>query len=317
MTRRCSPAPTLAALRRALDARAAPAAFVARATFERRLQGLPAGRAAVRATFDPRRLLSERSPPLAASRWGRSLRDGAAVLVTDGAAVRVPFRVRAEPAGVTAQDLPAATGTGVARAQGRAPVVAGLRTLGQLARFATAAGLEPFVTLARLPGPLRPDLAGLSAGATLTSADGRRFTARTVPPDPGDWARKLGRLDALSGLIRVTGLADVRVDRVAGGAYTIEEGGRLVARAGVFGRVLVLSTDPRADLRAAASAPARPTPRGADGALTVRIAPGAAGRLLLGGAALPGALLDRLGDVVGWARFAPTGVTGELRLPVR
>lgn len=109
-------APTAAALRRVLDARAAPAARSARASFERRLRGLPAARAAVRATFAPRALLRARSPELAASGWGRSLRDGAAVLVADATGARLPFRVTAEPAGLTPADLPLATGS---RAPGR------------------------------------------------------------------------------------------------------------------------------------------------------------------------------------------------------
>ncbi len=310
-------ASTAADLRRALDARAAPAARFARASFERRLRGLPAARAAVRATFAPRSLLRARASALAASRWGRSLRDGAAVLVADATGARVPFRITAEPAGLTAADLPVATGPREPVARGAAPLVLGVRSLARLASFASAAGLEPFATLARLPGPLRPDIGALTADATLTSRDGRRYTARTEPPDPGDWREKLGRLDALSGLIRATGLADVRVDRSRDGAYTLEQGGRPVARAGVFGRALVLSTDPRADLRAAAAVPATPPPPGARGALTLRLTPDGARRLLLGGAALPGLLLDHLGDLTGSARVELTGVTGELRLGVR
>jgi hypothetical protein len=109
----------------------------------------------------------------------------------------------------------------------------------------------------------------------------------------------------------------VGVDRGRDGAYTIEEGGDLVARAGVFGRTLVVSTEPRADLRAAAAAPVTPPPAGRRGAVTLRLTPDGARRLLLRGAALPSVLLDRVGDLVGSARVELTGVTGELRLGLR
>ena len=73
----------------------------------------------------------------------------------------------------------------------------------------------------------------------------------------------------------------------------------------------MFSTDPRANLAAAARAPFTPTPPGAAGALTLRLAPS------LFGAVLPALARDHLGDVTGWARFAPAGVRGELGVAVR
>ena len=68
------------------------------------------------------------SPRVAATRWGRSLRDGAAVLVAGRNGLRLPFRLRGDPAAVTDADLPIATGGAPPRARGNAPLTIGIRT---------------------------------------------------------------------------------------------------------------------------------------------------------------------------------------------
>jgi hypothetical protein len=300
-------------LNAALAAGRQPAARQARATFDRRFQGLPA-KGPVRVAFNPRALLAAQAPQLAPTAWGRSLRDGAAVLTTAGSEIRAPFRITADPAGLKPADLPIATGAAAPQARGSAPIVAGVRDPAQTLAFLRAAKIVPQLDVVdRIPGFLRPDLGNLGPQGTLTTADLERFTLRTEPPDPGGWSRKLGRLDALSGLIRATGLADVRVDK-RDGVYVIEEKGELLVRVGVFGRAVVISTDPGADLGRAAAAPPTPAPPGAAGALTARVRPTALRSLGLG---LPGLLTDRLGDLTGWARAELDGVNGELRLPVR
>jgi hypothetical protein len=305
---------TRADLEAALAAAAQPAAGYARATFDKRFVGLPAGpTASVRLAFDARAQLARRAPQLAATRWGRSLRDGAAVLTTSGSELRAPFRVTSDPVGLRPEDLPTATGADAPQARGSAPVVVGLRDPARTLAFARDAGLFTELDLVdQLPGFLKPDLNDLGANGTLTmpSLDLNTLTLRVEPPDPGDWASKFGRLDALSGFAKQAGLADIDIDH-RDGVYTLTQGGKLVARVGVFGRALVLSNDPRADLRAAATAPASPTPTGAAGAVTARL------RAAVLTAALPALLRERLGDVTGWARAELTGVSGELRLAVR
>jgi hypothetical protein len=282
----------------------------ARAAFDRHFTGLP--RSSARVAFDAHALLAGRSPEAAATRWGRSLRAGAAVLVSRGERVVLPFKIAADPSGVAPSDLPVPAGTAVPRMQGSGPIVAAVRSPAQTLAFLRAAGLlSALDVLARAPGFLRPDLSDLGPDATITTPDLRVFTVRATPRDPGDWSTKLARLDALSGLIRFTGIADVRIDRGRDGAYTIVQNGRLAGRAGVYGRTLVLSTDPRADLPAAGRAPLRPAPAGAAGALTLRLAPALFGELL------PALVRDRVGDVTGWARTSLTGVRGELGVAVR
>jgi hypothetical protein len=270
------------------------------------MAGLPA--ASARVAFDAGTLLAARAPQLAKTDWGRSLRAGAAVLVVRRGRVVVPFRVAADPFA----SLPFGSGATVPRMQGSGPVVAAVRSPATTLAFLRSAGLLPALdTLARAPGFLRPNLSDLGPDATITTTDLRALTVRVTPPDPGEWATKLGRLDALSGLIRFAGVADVRIDRQADGAYSIEENGKLVGRAGVYGRVVVFTTDPAADLRAAARAPVTPPPANAAGGLTLRVAPA------LFGALLPALVRDHAGDVSGWARVEPTGLHGELGVAIR
>jgi hypothetical protein len=298
-------------LQAALKSADSSAAEYARATFDKRFDGLPQGSSA-RVGFRPQPLLASRSPEIANTRWAKSLRAGAAVLATEGNVVRVPFKIEADPVGLTPADLPIATGAQPPSARGSGPLIAGIRNPAQTLKFVRTAGLLQELNLVdQLPGFLKPDLGNLGPNGTLTSAslDFSHITLRTEPPDPGDWSSKLGRLDALSGIARRTGITDIDIAH-KDGVYTLTENGNLVARIGIFGRALVLSNDPNAELQAAANAPASPTPPGAAGALTLRARPTA----FFGD--LPDLISGRIGDVTGWARAELTGVTGELQLAV-
>jgi hypothetical protein len=105
-------------------------------------------------------------------------------------------------------------------------------------------------------------------------------------------------------------LGDLSIDH-RDGAYALTQGGELIARAGVYGRALVLSNDPAANLRAAAAAPTTPLPPGAAGALTARL------RSSVLATQIPELIRARVGDLTAWARAELTGVTGELRLALR
>jgi hypothetical protein len=305
-------APSAADLRAAEAAAGAPAARYARATFDKRFASLPRD-AGARVAFDPRPLLSSRSPETANTPWGRALREGAAVLTTSGATVLVPFRVTADPIGLEPADLPLATGPQPPQARGSAPLVAGLRDPAHTLAFARRAGLlQELDLLDQLPGFLEPDLTDLGPNGTVTSTalDLKHLTARFEPPDPGDWETKLARIDTLAGLAGNLVPGGLKIDH-RDGVYTLTSDGKLVARAGLFGRALVLSNDPSANLRAAAAATAAPTPPGAAGALTARL------RSSVLATQIPELIRARLGDLTAWARTELTGVTGELRLALR
>jgi hypothetical protein len=300
-------APDAGALRASL-AGAAAAAPRAKAAFDQRFAALP--QAAARVAFNPRAVLAARAPGAARTVWGRSLRTGAAVLVLRGDRLVLPFALTA--AQVEPAALPITTGSSPPRAAGRGPVVAAVRSPAQTLAFLRSAGLlDALDVLDRAPGFLRPNLSDLGPEATIVAADQQHLTVRTTPPDPSDWSAKLDRLDALSGLIRFAGLANVRIDRERTGAYSIESDGELAGRVGVFGSAVVFSTDPRADLDAAARAPAAAPVPDAAGALTVRVAASMFGPLL------PVLARGHVADVTGWARAEPTGARGELSVQVR
>ena len=73
----------------------------------------------------------------------------------------------------------------------------------------------------------------------------------------------------------------------------------------------MLSNDPRANLRALATAPATPPLAGAHGGLTV------AGSSDLLKPYLPGIVRSRIRALNAWARVETTGLTGELQIPLR
>jgi len=305
-------APSAADLKISLAGARQPAARYARATFDERFAGLPA-KTSARVAFDPRALLTKRAPQIAGTRWARSLRDGAAVLTTSGDELRLRFRIEADPVGLTPADLPIATGPSPPRARGSAPLVIGVRDPAHTLGFARAAGLLPALDFVdRLPGLVRPNLDDLGPYGTITSASLGlgHLTARTEPPDPGDWGTRLRLLDTIGDIARRVGGSGFGIDR-RDGVYTFSQDGELVARAGIYGRALVLSKDPDADLPAAAAAPAAPVPPGAAGALTARLRSSALATQI------PALIRARLGDLTAWARAELTGVTGELRLALR
>jgi hypothetical protein len=269
----------------------------ARRRFDDRFAGLPPADG-IRAAFRPQSFLQ---PGVAKTRWGRSLRDGAAVVAED---FRVPFLVHADPAGILAGDLPIAPGATAPATHGEAPVVIGLRDPARSVAFARDSGLVPeLAVVERLPGFLRPNFNDLGTDGTLTlpRLSPERLTLRAQPRNPGDWASKFGRLEALSRIASpVVGLDVQERD----GVYTLLEDGRVIVRAAVFGRVLMLSTDPAADLRKAAAAPATPPPPGAAGGLTLRATAAALGTTV--------PALLRSGTVTGWVRAEPSGLSGEL-----
>jgi hypothetical protein len=305
-------APTAADLRAAMSAAGQPAARYARAAFDKRFAGLPRA-ASARLAFNPQRLLQQQAKQIAGTRWARSLKDGAAVLTTQGNELHVPFKVTADPVGVTPEDLPIATGPKPPQANGDAPLTIGVRDPAHTLAFARAAGLLPVLdTLDQLPGLVRPNLDDLGTNGTITSTgrDLSHITLRTEPPDPGDWATKLRLIDTIGSIASQVGGAGFGIDR-HGDEYSFSQDGEVVARVAVYDKVVVLSNDPRADLKAAAAAPAAPTPPGAAGALTARL------RSSVLATQIPALVRDRLGDVTAWARAELTGITGELGLALR
>ena len=157
--------------RRALDDARAPAARYARATFDKRFAGLPAD-AGARVAFDPRVLLGQRSPELAATRVGRArCATAPPCSTTRGTELRVPFRITARPrrpdAGRPADRHRPAAAAALAEAPRSSPACATRRTRSR--SRAQAGLLSELGLLDQLPGFLKPDLSDLGPNGTVTS----------------------------------------------------------------------------------------------------------------------------------------------------
>ena len=196
-------APSAADLAAAEAAARAPSAKYARATFDKRFAGLPAA-AGARVAFDPKVLLAQRSPqaantalgPLPPRRRRRPDRHGA------GAARPVPHHGRPHraPNLKTCRSPPARSHRRREAAPRSSPGCATRRTPSPSPARRGCCSSSTCST--QLPGFLKPDLTNLGPNGTVTSTslDLHHLTARFEPPDPGDWATKLGRIDTLAGL---------------------------------------------------------------------------------------------------------------------
>ena len=321
-------------VRRAIDTAANGANHLTPAQFDARLAGLPKT-ADVRAVFDPKRVVvATRLPGVLTTRWGRSLTNGAAVLQEGGPGLQLPFVLQTDAARINDADLPFGTGTTPPQMHGRAPLLIGVKDFARFIAFLRKAdpqrlgGLDSLQN--GLPSFLRVNIDGLLGGltgdGTVSSDDGlAHFAARTDPPNPDDWRTPLNRLSTLSSVLQSLGIDNVKLSEEPGGgdAYRLEIDGKLTARVGIFGPTLVITDDATTDLRATANAPAVAPPPGAAGGLTLRLQ-AREGRRLLGslfgiGANDDGAnvILDRFGDLTGWASAATDGVRGTLQLGLR
>jgi len=318
-----------ATVRRALDTGANKTGHMTPAQFDRRLAGLPPT-ADIRAIFDPKRAVVRNSlPGILNTRWGRSLTNGAAELTEGGTGLRVPFALQTDANRINDLDLPFGTGAQPPTIRGSAPLLIGVKDVARLIAFLRRVDPTRFGQLdsfqRQLPSFLRVNVDGLlndlNGDGTISSADRlQHFAVRTNPPDPNAWRQPLERLTTLSGVLQNLGIDNVKLDEEGANGYRLVVDDQLAARVGLFGPTLVLTDDARTNLRATATAPPAPTPPGARGGLTLRMTASEGRRLLSSIFGLPasaGAVLDRLGDLTGWARASTASVRGELELGLR
>jgi hypothetical protein len=107
------------------------------------------------------------------------------------------------------------------------------------------------------------------------------------------------------------------VTRLPGGFYTIGDAGHQVT-VGVVGNQLVAGKASVAQLRGFAAAPSAPA-AGAQGAVAFRISVQSLLGMFLKQAPtqLLGPMLGSLGDITGWVRADPSGLTGRATLAVK
>jgi hypothetical protein len=316
-------------VRRALDTKADNTGDLTPRGFDKRLAGLPPT-ADVRAIFDPKRAVVRDSlPGVLNTRWGRSLTNGAAELTEGGPGILVPFALQTDASRINNLDLPFGTGARPPTIRGKAPLLIGVKDIARLISFLRGVDPQRFGGLntlqGELPGFLGVNVNGLLNGlhgeGTISSADRlQHFAARTNPPDPNAWRTPLERLTTLSDVLQRLGIDNVKLDEEGPNGYRLEVDNQLAARLALFGPTLVLTDDPRTNMRATATAPPAPTPPGARGGLTLRMTAAEGRRLLASLFGLPAnasAVLDRFGDLTGWARASTASVRGELQLGLR
>lgn len=313
--------------RRSMQAQWTPALLRARTL------GLPGG-AIARVAIDAQAELTRTDPAARRLPWVAALRRVALTLTPEVGALRVRVRAILE-AGVPGEAFPLVTGTAPPQVRGAGAAAASFReprqTIGFLRRAVDLLDPERLADLRAAEGlidrfanvSLQEDLLDrLTGSATVTSSDGRTVTLRSELDDPDRTAGALGRLNTLAtiggplaSLVGVdTGGLDVDE---AGGVYTLTQDKRLLVRLAVVDGLLLASTDPRADLKAAARAPVSTPP--ALGAFRATLDPVflARGLPFLGLPRVAPGLLETFGTGVLTARGERDGIDAQLILPVR
>jgi hypothetical protein len=272
------------------DARAVDAAIdvhrreagLSRRTFEERLGPLARVPALIRAVANARSVIAARA---AGVRWVDALREGALALSLEGSALRLRVHLATDPAQVTDQDLPIASGAAAPNpAPGTRPIYLALRDVGQSVRVFDGArdqlqlsfldGVRRALsTLDSVKGPLRTfgriDVDGLIAqltGTTTITQEARpsTFALRSEMQDGAPLRTALNRIAAIPDFALRLARVDLNVRR-SGEAYLITQNGKAIMKVAVLGNTLVITNDQDAGLRAIAGR--RPEQAPSQGAL--------------------------------------------------
>ncbi len=236
-----------------------------------------------RVALDARALVARRGGKTRRVPWVSALERAALTVTPEAGGLRVHARASTDAGALAPDDVPIAAGVEPPVTRGSGRVVAAVRdpqrTLGFARRVIDL--LDP----QRLDGLRQAEevlaryarvsvqeelLDRLAGSATLTSRDGRTLTLRAdldrpdVTADALDRLGSIGRLGPLASLAGVD-LGGIAIDERERGTYVVRQNGRLLVSLAVVEGALVASTDPGADLAAAARAPAarRPPTAGA------------------------------------------------------
>jgi hypothetical protein len=298
-----------------------------RATFEERLGPLAHVPALIRATAQPRALLSARA---AGVPWVDALRNGALAVAIEKPGVRLRIHLATDPAKLQPDDLPIAPGAVAPRpAPGARPIDVALRDPAQTIRVldATKGVLDlPFLggveralaTLDSVKGPLKTfggidvdEIIGQLTGTmTVTPERAGTVAIRAEMTNGGDLRTALDRIAAVPDVaLRLAGV-DLNVAR-KDDAYMITDNGKATIKLAVIGKTLVITDDLAASLdRIAARRPQAPKAPTA-GALAIHLDGLALQDQLVTRLHLPGLarlVLGDFGDVDATARAERGGV---------
>jgi hypothetical protein len=300
-----------------------------RATFDERLGPLAHVPALIRATAQPRALISAKAQGVP---WVDALRSGALAVAIEKPGIRLQLHLATDPTNLKPTDLPIAPGAQAPRpAPGARPINVAIRGLGQTIHVldATKDGLDlPFLkpvqdalaTLDSVKGPLKTfgridvDAAlinQLTGPTTITpEATNNTLALRAELKDGGPLRTALNRLAAIPDLALQLAGVDLNVDR-DGDAYTITRGGKAFLKTAVIGNTLVVTNDFNASLRKIAERKPHAANAQGAGALSFHLAGSALQDQLITRLGLPDLarlVIGGFGDVDGTARAELGGV---------
>jgi hypothetical protein len=270
-----------------------------RATFDERLGPLAHVPALIRATAQPRALISARAQGVP---WVDALRSGSLAVAIEKPGVRVRIHLATDPTKLLPTDLPIAPGAQPPHpAPGARPINVAIRNIAQTihALDATKDVLDlPFLkplqdaltTLDSLKGPLKTFgridadalIDQLTGTTTITPEAKDTLALRAELTDGGPLRTALNRLAAIPDVALDLAGVDLNVDR-DGDTYIITRNGTPLAKAAVLRDTLVVTNDLHISLRGIADRKPQAAPN--RGALAFHI----------GGGALQDQLVTRLG----------------------
>jgi len=298
-------------------------AGLTRAAFENRLGPLK-GPALIRATANPRSIIGNRAPGVP---WVDALRGGSLALRIESPGLRLRAHLATDPTNLKPSDLPLAPGPQPpSPAPGSAQLDSGVRGLSQTIHVLDASRgkldlpllapvLNALTTLDKFKGPLKTfgridvDAALIDqlTGTTTITKEPHGMAIRAELRDGGPLRTALNRIAAIPDfIINLAHVTDLNIAKAGDDAYEIRRSGTTLLRVGVFGTILVATTDLNADLRAIAAR--RPSPAPLPGALSLHADGRAIQDLIVTQLHLPG--LARL--VLGGFGNLDAGVRAEL-----
>jgi hypothetical protein len=300
-----------------------------RETFDERLGPLAHVPALIRATAQPRALISAKAQGVP---WVDALRSGSLAVAIEKPGVRLRVHLATDPTKLKPTDLPIAPGRDAPHpAPGTRSINAAIRGLGQTIDVldATKDGLDlPFLkpiqdalaTLDSVKGPLKTfgridvDAAlidQLTGTTTITpEATNNTLALRAELKDGGPLRTALNRLAAIPDLALDLANVNLNVDR-DGDTYAITKDGKDFINVAVYNNTLVLTNDLRASLRGIADRKPQQPARAAQGALTFHLDDTALHDQLITRLGLPDLarlVIGGFGDIDGWARAELGGV---------
>lgn len=290
-----------------------------------------------------RRLLAGQVPKIDQLPWVAAVQSAGFGVAAGQDGLRVQMRLRTDDTTLADTDLPIARGTEAVAPVGDGDLRVAVRNLAQPISFAMAAlrlvaprRLKSYDQLRDVVAKVAQvdvegDILGTLTGpATITAGASGEVTLRATSSNPGQVSAALGRLRRLGQLAGIAnGLAGglgfgvdtggFSVEQPTTDTYTLIKDGNPQAVLGVRDDLLLVSTDPNADLDAIAGALDDGETPPARGALRATLTPTLLADALVSRLGLPGgvrAVAQSLGEITATAHAELGSFTVRLEVPV-